>query len=245
VSPIEQEGLAILRAARTPPDTPPRSSRRDGHRTAIPKGTRTHTLRHFAVCRTSLPSDDPPLVRHMGRTHWVPRPPKGHGEENGESGKNAPHGSERGEGEDLFAWSLGLPGIRYPQYTGWTSQRGHMRRLPSHKAVTGCMWNRQRYLIKKAKRTDHSPPFPYPIIDGEVAGYWANYSNNHRPSCEEGSTAFSLKNISAKEAHSNKVTSETRFGVQRTPKSGHLISARALSTKSFLSFSRKRKTSKQ
>jgi len=29
-------------------------------------------------------------------------------------------------------------------------------------------------------------------------GYWANYSNNHRPSCEEGSTAFSLKNISAK-----------------------------------------------
>jgi hypothetical protein len=68
---------------------------------------------------------------------------------------------------------------------------------------------------------------PYLLV--KTAGYWANYSNNHRPSCEEGSTAFSLKNISAKEAHSNKVTSETRFGVQRTPKSGHLISARALS----------------
>ena len=56
--------------------------------------------------------------------------------------------------EHLSSWNASPT-----QYTGWTSQRGHMRRLTSHKAVTGCMWDRQRYLIKKAKRTNHSTPF--------------------------------------------------------------------------------------
>jgi hypothetical protein len=95
--------------------------------TAIPKGARTHTLSHLAVCRPSLPSgNDPPLVRHMDRTRWVPRPPKGHGEENGESGKNASHYSERGEGDQvsLLHTLLKSDGAIHPLRCGRLAKRG-------------------------------------------------------------------------------------------------------------------------
>jgi len=102
VSSIEQEVLAILRAARTlytllhaPVDwmglTPPAQKR----------ASLTH-IRHHAVCRTSLPSgDDSPLVTHLGLTSCVPPPFESTQRGGWLKGKNDPPCSQRGDVEDI------------------------------------------------------------------------------------------------------------------------------------------------